>query len=140
MKYFIDTSIIIDFLNKDKKAIKTITDIAEDENSIIHINRLVMLESLRTIDFKNTKIYKKSEEILKNFTSIEIKPQTYKDTILFSRYCHSRGIKLNGNCDAIDFLHFITAKNNNLEIVTNDKGFDRLEKVHQEFLKEKAKI
>ena len=38
-----------------------------------------------------------------------------------------------GKCEAIDFLHFITAKYNNLQIISNDKDFEKLEKIYQEF-------
>ncbi len=135
MKYFIDTNIIIDFLNKDDKATEIITNIAKDEESKMYINRIVTLETLRTIHFNNTKIFKESEEILENFESLEIKPKIYEDAISFSRYCHSKGVKLKGGCEAIDFLHFITGKYYSLEIITNDKDFDKLEKAYKEFVK-----
>jgi predicted nucleic acid-binding protein len=73
MKYFIDTNIIIDFLDNNEEAIQ------------------------------------------------------------FSRYCHSKGVKLKGKCEAIDFLHFITAKYYDLILISNDRDLDRLECSYGEF-------
>lgn len=136
MKYFIDTNIIIDFFNKKEEAIKQLVEIAQEEENLMYVNRLVILESLRTIDFKNKKIYKDNKEQLELFEQLNIIPNIYEKAILFSRYCHSKGIKLKGKCEAIDFLHFITAKYYNLIIITNDKDFEKLEDIYQEFLEE----
>ena len=133
MKYFIDTNIIIDFLNKDEDVINRIVALLEDDTSEIYINRLVLLESLRTIHFNSKKLFIESKEALKCFESLEIRPNIYNDAIDFSRYCHSKGLKLKGKCEAIAFLYFITAKYYNLEIIRNDKDFDKLEKTYQHF-------
>ena len=134
MNYFIDTNIIIDFLNKDDKAIKTIIDIAKDEKSLLYVNRLVILESLRTIHFNSKRVFREAEVTLDTFEKLDIKPTIYNNAINFSRYCHSKGIKLKGKCEAIDFLHFITAKYHSLTIITNDKDFDKLEKAYIKFI------
>ena len=134
MNYFIDTNIIIDFLNKNEDAIKKITDIAKKDDSSIYVNRLIVLESLRTIHFDSKKIFREHKEKLNLFEQLDILPCIYEKAILFSRYCHSKGIKLKGRCEAIDFLHFITAKYYNLIVITNDKDFDKLEIMYKEFL------
>ncbi|MEA3554309.1 MAG: PIN domain-containing protein [Campylobacterota bacterium] len=134
MKYFIYTNIIIDFLNKKEEAIKKIIDIAQEEESLIYVNRLIVLESLRTIHFDSQKIFREHKEKLNLFEQLDILPYIYEDAISFSRYCHSKGIKLKGRCEAIDFLHFTTAKYYNLIVITNDKDFDKLEEVYQDFL------
>ncbi|MEA3314880.1 MAG: PIN domain-containing protein [Campylobacterota bacterium] len=136
MKYFIDTNIVIDFFNKKEEAIKQLVEIAQEEENLMYVNRLIVLESLRTIHFKNKKIYKDNKEKLELFEQLNIIPNIYEEAILFSRYCHSKGIKLKGKCEAIDFLHFITAKYYNLIIITNDKDFEKLEDIYQEFLEE----
>ena len=136
MKYFIDTNIIIDFLNKDEQAIKTIEEIAQDEESEIFINRLVCIESLRTIHFDNRNIFRKAKETIEVFEKVEIKHEVYDRAIDFSRYCKSKGVQLKGRCEAIDFLHFITAKYYGLTIVTNDKDFDKLELAYMGFINE----
>jgi len=100
MKYFIDTNIIIDFLDKKEVAIEQLKTLAQEEESELFINRLVAVETLR---------------------------------IQFSRYCHSKGIKLKGKCEAIDFLHFITAKYYHLILISNDRDLDRLESSYGEF-------
>ena len=134
MKYFIDTNIIIDFLNKKEEAIDKIINIAQDEKSVMYVNRLIVLETLRTIHFDSKKIFKEHKEKLNLFEQLNILPSIYEEAIVFSRYCHSKGVKLKGRCEAIDFLHFITAKYYNLTVVTNDKDFDKLEIIYQKFI------
>ena len=77
MKYFIDTNIIIDFLNKEEEATKKLIQIANEADSELYINRLVTLESLRTIPMKNSKIFKNSKETLENFEKLDINPEIY---------------------------------------------------------------
>ena len=64
MKYFIDTNVIIDFLKKDVDATKKLTLIAGEEDSELFINRLVYLESLRTIDIQKFTIFSWQTKIL----------------------------------------------------------------------------
>lgn len=135
MKYFIDTNIIIDLLKKNENAIKKIVEIANEEASELYINRLVCLESLRTIHFENSKIFRESKKTLEAFEKLEINPKIYEEAIVFSRYCHSKGMKLKGKCEAIDFIHFITAKYNQLTIISNDKDFEKLEENYHNFKK-----
>lgn len=136
MKYFIDTNIIIDFLNKKEEAIDKIINIAQDEKSVMYVNRLIVLETLRTIHFDSKKIFKEHKEKLNLFEQLNILPSIYEEAIVFSRYCHSKGVKLKGRCEAIDFLHFITAKYYDLTVVTNDKDFDKLEIIYQKFIED----
>ncbi len=134
MKYFVDTNIIIDFFKKDKKATDQIVKIASDEDSELFINRLVCIEALRTIHFDHSKIFNQAKDSLESFEKLEINPKIYEKAIHFSRYCHSKGIKIKGKCEAIDFLHFITAKYYNLKIVSNDKDLDRLEDIYKKYI------
>jgi len=137
MKYFLDTNIIIDFLNKEPKAIEKLTEIVSENDSELFVNRLVTLESLRTIPIKNSKIFRQSKEIFENFEKIDIVPDIYNNTIEFSRYFKTeKHQSLKGKCEAIDLLHFITAKYYNLELISYDKDFERLENIYQEFLLE----
>jgi len=67
VKYFIDTNIIIDLINKDSEAIEKLREIASSEESVLYINRLVEIESLRTIHVSHSKIFqnaKKAQKIL----------------------------------------------------------------------------
>jgi len=56
VKYFIDTNIIIDFLEKKVEAKEQLKNLALEEGSKLFINRLVVLESLRTIHFKQSNL------------------------------------------------------------------------------------
>lgn len=53
--------------------------------------------------------------------------EIYEQTIQLSRYCRSQGISLKGKCEAIDFLHFVTAKYYELQLLSNDKDMEKLE-------------
>ena len=149
MKYFIDTNVIIDLLGQNKKvdakreskeeekerrkdaslkAKEQLSKILLEDGSEIFINRLVLVEALRTIHFTHSKNFREAEETLGEFRQLEIKPTIYNEAISFSRFCHSKGVKLKGKCEAIDFLHFITAKHYELEILSNDGDIPKLEK------------
>lgn len=135
MKYFIDANIIIDFINKKKEAITLLTDIAQKEDSVIYTNRLVNLESLRTIPIENTNVFKNTKEILDSFEKVDIKTEIYENAIEFSRFFKTvKHQSLKGKCEAIDLLHFMTAKYYNLNLITYDSDFDKLEIIYQEFI------
>jgi len=138
VKYFIDTNVIIDLLDNKEEAKEQIKALLVEENSELFINRLVLLETLRTIHFTHSKKFREAEEKLQLFRAVDIKPIIYDEAIAFSRYCHSKGIKLKGKCEAIDFLHFITAKYYELEMVSNDKDLAKLESVYNDFLEKKS--
>ncbi|NWF66429.1 MAG: PIN domain-containing protein [Campylobacterales bacterium] len=133
MKYFIDTNIIIDFLNKKYDAVEILSNIAKNEENEIYINRLVYTESLRTIEIQNSKIFRKAKETLEVFEKLDINQNIYDEAINFSRFAKSKGINLKGKCEAIDFIHFICAKFYRLEIVSHDKDFEKLENIYHEF-------
>ena len=136
MNCFIDTNIIIDLLsNKEEaeEAKERLKSLLSEENSELFVNRLVVLETLRTIHFDYKKVFREAEEKLKLFRQVEIKPSVYNEAIAFSRFCHSKGVNLKGKCEAVDFLHFMTAKHYNLAMVSNDEDFDKLEKVYIDF-------
>ena len=133
MKYFIDTNIIIDFLDNKEEAIEQLKTLAMEEKSELFINRLVLVETLRTIRFSHKKIFREAKEKLSFFHKVDIEPEIYEEAIQFSRYCHSKGVKLKGKCEAIDFLHFITAKYYNLILISNDRDLDRLESSYRDF-------
>ncbi len=97
MKYFIDTNIIIDFLDKKEEAIEQLKALALEEESELFINRLVLVETLRTIRFSHKKIFREAKEKLSFFRKVDIEPRIYEEAIQFSRYCHSKGVKLKGS-------------------------------------------
>jgi len=133
VKYFIDANIIIDLLSNKEEAKKQIKALIEEEGSELFINRLISLETLRTIEFKKKKVFRESAEKLKLFRAVNITPEIYTKAIEFSRFCKSKGVQLKGKCATIDFLHFITAKHYNLEMIAKDNDFDKLEKAYLDF-------
>ncbi len=137
MKYFLDTNVIIDFVNKEPKAIDLLKSILQEDDSEIYINRLVEVESLRTITYKQEEsrnLYTRTKNILNQFIKLEMNPDIYKKAKDFSRYCHSQGLSIKGKCASIDYLHFITAKYYNLKILAFDGDMDKLEEKYQEYI------
>jgi len=133
VNYFFDTNIIIDIFDKKEEAMDKLYSIALEEDSEISINRLVYIEALRTIHYKYKNIFREAKRTLDSFTKVNIEQEIYDDAIEFSRFCHSKGLKLKGKCEAIDFLHFMTAKYYNLELVSNNKDFVKLETSYNEY-------
>ena len=133
MKYFFDTNIIIDLCQNKEETKKQFIQIAQEKESEIFVNRLVVIEALRTIHFEHKKRFRDAVKLLDAFESVNIKQEIYDEAINFSRYCHSKGVKLKGKCEAIDFLHFITAKYYNLKIISNDKDLDKLETRYEQY-------
>ena len=133
MKYFFDTNIIIDLCQNNEETKKQFAKIVREENSELFVNRLVVLEALRSIHFEHKKRFREAVGLLDGFESVNIKQEIYDEAIEFSRFCHSKGVKLKGKCEAIDFLHFITAKYYQLEMVSNDRDLEKLENVYEAF-------
>ncbi len=158
MKYYIDTNVIIDLLGQNKKiddkresdeeekerkvdaqlkVKEQLSKILLEDDSELFINRLVLVEALRTIHFRESGKFRKAEKKLGEFRQLEIKPIIYNKAIDFSRFCHSKGVKLKGKCEAIDFLHFITAKHYELKIVSNDADMPKLEEQYVKYIEKK---
>lgn len=91
------------------------------------------MESLRAIPLTHINLFDRTKETLESFEKLEIKQEIYDKSIEFARFCKSRGTNL-GKCEAIDYIHFITAKYYSLEIVSFDSDMNTLEKKYQEFL------
>jgi len=67
VKYFIDTNVIIDLLNNKDEAKEQLKALLIQEGSELFINRLVLIESLRTND--------------KDFERLETNYSDYKNTL-----------------------------------------------------------
>jgi len=137
MKYFIDTNLIIDaFERKNEESQNKLKVILEDDDNEIFYNGLVYTEALRVV--LDNSLFTTLKSSFELFTWIDIDQNIYVKTKKFSRYCRSKGIKVaKGKCELIDMIHFIVAKHNNLEIITNDtEDFRKLEKAYQEFILE----
>lgn len=134
MKYFIDTNLIIDvFERKNIDSISKLSLILEDPNNEIFYNGIVYTETLRTILDENT--FSKLKTAFDLFTWLDIDQSIYIETKKFSRFCRSKEIKVTkGRCEVIDIIHFITAKYNDLALLSNDGDMQKLEEAYQAFI------
>jgi len=133
VKYFLDTNVISHLIRKDEKAIEKIKEITKDEDYELYINRLVYMESLRAIPLKREPLYEKTKDLLDSLSKVDIKQETYFKGVAFARFCKSKGLNF-GKCEAIDYLHFMTAKYYDLEIISFDGDMKKLEEKYLEFL------
>lgn len=133
MKYFFDTNVISGLAKKEANAIAKLQELALDDTSEFYTNRLVFMESLRAIPMNRKKLFNQTKETLESFEKLEITQEIYNRSVEFARFCKSKGVSLR-KCEAIDYIHFITAKYYALEIVSFDRDMDRLEEEYQEFL------
>ncbi len=133
MKYFFDTNVISNLVRKDETAIARLQEIASNESSELYTNRLVFMESLRAIPLTHKKLFESTKETLESFEKLEITQDIYDKSVDFARFCKSKGVSL-GKCEAIDYIHFITAKFYSLEIVSFDGDMQILESKYEEFL------
>lgn len=138
MRYFIDTCIIIDFLNNKKDAIQKITALADNDDTELFINRLVLTEALRIIPQQHTRVFREAQATLDSFDLLDINHPIYEQSIAFSRFATSKGVSLKGDCELIDFVNFITAKHYGLTILSNDKDIPKLEAIYPAFLSSQA--
>lgn len=132
MKYFFDTNVISNLVREDSVAIAKLQELASDETSEFYTNRLVFMESLRAIPMDRKNLFNKTKSTLESFEKLEITQEIYDRSVEFARFCKSKGVSL-GKCEAIDYIHFITAKYYCLVIVSFDRDMDRLEEKYQEF-------
>ena len=132
MKYFFDTNIISDLIREKEDSINRIQELASEEDTEFYINRLVYLESLRAIPIERKKLYDDAKETLDSFTKLDITQEIYDTSVKFSRFCRSKGITLK-KCEAIDYLHFITAKHYGMEIISDDGDMTKLENQYSAF-------
>jgi predicted nucleic acid-binding protein len=133
MKYFLDTNIISRIVSNDVDTMKIVKNIAEDEESEFFVNELVYMESLRAIPLTHKKLFERTKEALENFESLDIPQEIYSKSIAFARYCKSKGLSF-GKCEAIDYLHFMTAKHYGLEIISHDGDMLKLQEKYEEFI------
>lgn len=133
MKYFFDTNVVSRLVKEDDEAIAKLQELASNEESEFYINGLVFMESLRAIPLTHKKLYDATKETLESFIKLETTQEIYDKSVSFSRFCKSKGINL-GKCEAIDYLHFMTAKHYGLEIVSFDKDMKILEEKYNDWM------
>jgi predicted nucleic acid-binding protein len=135
MKYFIDTNFVIDvFERKNSDSIDKFSSILENDGEFFY-NGLVYAETLRAV--LNEEMFSELKSAFDNFEWLEITRSIYIDAKRFSRYCRSKNIKATkGRCELIDFIHFVTAKHNNLEMLARDSDMIKLEQAWNDFISE----
>jgi predicted nucleic acid-binding protein len=139
MRYCIDTNLIIDAIDKKKpEAISKLNTVLMDEASEVFVNRLVYLETLRTVKLSSSKNFTALKSVFENFETLDINQAIYDQAIALSRYSQSKGITLKGKCAAIDFLHFMTAKYYQLEMLAYDGDMEILAAVYTGWETEQA--
>lgn len=132
MKYFFDTNIISNLVRNDTDTINIVKEIASKEDAELYINRLVYVESLRAIPLTHTKLYNNTKETLDSFVKLDITQNIYNESVEFTRFCKSKGVSL-GKCEVIDYLHFITAKTYDMEMISHDGDMLVLQAKYVEF-------
>lgn len=135
MNYLIDSCLLIDAYDRKLPEAQARVHVvfAEDDNEIF-IDRLALLETLRGIKWVDKNKFSALKNTLEMFTIVNIDHTIYDHAISFSRFCRSKGITLKGRCEAIDYLHFLTAKYYNFEILTCDGDMSKLETLYSDWL------
>lgn len=150
--YFVDTSTLIDWLNKDRikthqlkinPALNTLLKELEKENTNLYIDSMVVFEVLRRC--KSQEQLDKYKQLLETqFKIIDIGVKEYNVALDFHTYCklnkstsleyHDKifyskdGCKHKGKLipNFIDFIHYAAAKVHNLDIIATDGDFKQI--------------
>ena len=131
MNYLFDSCLLIDaYDRKLPEAMERVRQVFSEDDAKFFINRLALLETLRGIKWVDTKKFQTLKSTLEIFTVVDIEQEIYDNAISFSRFCRSKGITLKGGCEAIDYLHFLTAKHYGFEILTNDRDMAALATIY----------
>ena len=147
-KIFVDANVIVDLLNKqDNPYVQKLKQILQDETPEMFINNLVVAEVLQGIKTREIKRYKQYAEFLKSsFRVIEVDNQIIEDSINIYRQCKANGVNFNNenicpfaDCtrviyNSIDCVHYATCIIHGLNVLTNDKVFNSLDKIHSKQL------
>jgi len=137
MKKFLDSSIIF-YKKQDSDKYKEYANLIVS-NDILVVNNLVKLEVLQGINYKSKAQYDKFVRLFEDRIEIvQINQDIYNMAMKIDRLIKSKGITLKQGktkdvAGVIDIINFCTAKYYDYEIHHNDKDFDNLEKVYQEF-------
>ena len=134
MNYLFDSCLLIDAYDKKiPEAMERVRQVFSEDDAEFFINRLALLETLRGIKWVDTKKFQTLKSTLEIFTVVDIEQEIYDNAISFSRFCRSKGITLKGGCEAIDYLHFLTAKYYGFEILTNDRDMAALATIYPDW-------
>ncbi|MCP5053071.1 MAG: PIN domain nuclease [bacterium] len=116
----VDTSIIIDFINKNKHR-ETITALLATRRIITA--DIIIMEVLQGI--KEEKTYDQIKSFLESLPKVEMKYDDYIKAANIYRTCRKKGITIR---KSIDCIIAGIALNNKLELFSNDRDFDNIRK------------
>lgn len=116
----VDTSIIIDFINKNKYKENITTLLSKKEFSTTEI---IIMEVLQGIKDDNT--FEKIKSFLESLPLVEVKYSDFTKAVDIYRTCRKQGITIRKSIDCIIAAVVI---NNDLELFSNDKDFDNIGK------------
>ncbi len=116
----VDTSIIIDFINRNRYKENITTLLSKKEFST---TELIIMEVLQGIKDDNT--YKKIKPFLESLPLVEVKYADFTKAANIYRTCRKQSITIRKSIDCIIAAVVI---NNDLELFSNDKDFDHIGK------------
>lgn len=116
----VDTSIIIDFLNRNryKGVISTLLSTKE-----FGTTEIIIMEVLQGV--KEDKTYDKIKTFLESLPLVEMKYEDYIEAANIYRTCRRKGITIR---KSIDCIIAAVAMDNNLKLFSNDRDFDNIRK------------
>lgn len=147
-KIFVDTNVIVDLLNKQGNPyVQKLKLILQDEHTELFINNLVVAEVLQGVKIKESNKHAKYKKFLiESFEVVDVDSKTVEDSIEIYRQCKANGVNFNNenicpvaDCtrviyNSIDCVHYATCIIHGLNVLTNDKVFNSLDKIHSKQL------
>jgi predicted nucleic acid-binding protein len=115
----VDTSIIIDYLNRNiyKESIKTLLS-----NKEFATTEIIIMEVLQGI--KDDRTYETTKSFLTTLPLISAKYKDYLKAVDIYRTCRKKGITIR---KSIDCLIAAIVINNDLRLFSNDRDFDHIQ-------------
>jgi len=114
----VDTSIIIDFLNK-KKYKNVITSLLSGK--AFSTTEIIIMEVLQGV--RDDEKYDKIKSFLDSLPMVEVKYEDFIKAANIYRTCRKKGITIR---KSIDCIIAAVAMNNNLKLFSNDRDFDNI--------------
>ncbi len=144
--YLLDTNYLLYLADPDadktKKA-EVLTDFVQklkDGNSRFVLTPLIRYEVLRGVKWNDQAKLSQLENILKQFTSFDIRDEIAdlaRDLYRFDEYESKRdNVPKNLEKRKFDMFHYATAKIENLEVLSKDSDLSHIEKLHQRMTSE----
>lgn len=116
----VDTSIIIDFLNRNKYK-EVISTLLSTRG--FAVTEIIIMEVLQGV--KEDKTYDKIKTFLESLPLVEMKYEDYIEAANIYRTCRRNGITIRKSIDCIIAAVVI---NNKLRLFSNDRDFDNIRK------------